>query len=68
VHNVKARGEAMELIWDIKLYKTKAGYKVKIAGEGGKVEAEAPTPHKAYKCSEVQLVIKPWLTSNADTK
>lgn len=58
----------MEIIWDIKLYKTKAGYKVKISGEGGKSEAEAKTPHKAYKYAEMQLVVKPWLTSNDSTK
>lgn len=61
----------MEKVWDIKLYKTKAGYKVKI--EGGdfgqykKVEAEAPTPHKAYRAAECQLVVKPWLTSLDET-
>lgn len=57
----------MEKVWDIKLYKTKKGYKVKI--EGGdlgyykKVEADAQTPHKAYRAAECQLVVKPWLTS-----
>ena len=59
-----------EKIWDIKLYQTKKGYKVKI--EGGclgqykKVSAEAPTPHKAYRAAELQLVVKPWLTSNEE--
>ena len=60
----------MKKVWDIKLYKTKNGYKVKI--EGGdfgqykKVEAEAPTPHKAYCAAECQLVVKPWLISQGD--
>lgn len=58
----------MNLIWDIRLYKTKSGYKVKICGEGGAVEAEAPTAHKAYRQAEAKLVVKPWLTSNEDTK
>lgn len=65
-------GGNVEKIWDIKLYQTKNGYKVKIEGEGGclgqykKVEAEAPTPHKAYRAAECQLVVKPWLTSNEE--
>jgi len=56
------------MIWSIKLYKTKLGYKVKIEGKDGQADADAPTPHKAYKAAEAKLVIKPWLTSNADTK
>ena len=61
----------MEKVWDIEVYKTKKGYKVKI--EGGdfgiykKVEAEAPTPHKAYCAAVCQLVIKPWLISSDNT-
>ena len=47
----------MEMIWSIKLYKTKLGYKVKIEGKDGQADA-----------AEAKLVIKPWLTSNADTK
>ncbi|MDO8463755.1 MAG: hypothetical protein Q7S46_00665 [Gallionella sp.] len=58
----------MEMIWSIKLYKTKLGYKVKIEGKDGQADADAPTPHKAYKAAEAKLVIKPWLTSNSDTK
>ena len=53
----------MEKVWDIKLYRTKRGWKVKIDGEGGKSQAEAATPHKAYLAAEMKLVVKPWLMS-----
>ena len=61
----------MKKIWDIKLYETKNGYKVKIEGGelGGhkKVEAKGPTAHKAYCAAKAKLVFKPWLTSLDET-
>ena len=60
----------MKKIWDIKLYRTKSGFKVQIidAEYGKKVESEAPTPHKAYLAAEKKLVMKPWLVSLDETK
>ena len=59
----------MKKIWDIKLYETKNGYKVKIEGAplGQPVWAvgeEAPTPTKAYSNATCKLVVKPWLVSD----
>ena len=57
----------MKLIWKITLHEIKTGYQVRIDGEGGSAIGKASTPHHAYRAAEVKLIVKPWLTSNADT-
>jgi len=56
-------------VWDIKLYQTKKGYKVKIEGFdpylgiSEKADAESDTPQHAYSWCMEKLVIKPWLVN-----
>mgnify|MGYP001589508811 CR=1 FL=1 len=55
---------AMEKMWDIKLYRTAKGWKVRLEGDGQRaVIGNGATPHAAYRAAECQLVKKPWLTS-----
>lgn len=58
----------MTLIWKIVLHEVKTGYQVRIDGEGGSAIGKGSTPHAAYRAAEARLVVKPWLTSNADTR
>lgn len=49
----------MTFIWEIKLYEMAKGFRVIIKGDGRTVEGQGPTPYKAYRWAENQLVRKP---------
>lgn len=49
----------MEFVWELKLYKTAAGFRVVSKGGGATVTGNGPTVVAAWRAAEVQLIYKP---------
>lgn len=49
----------MKFLWHVKLYATKNGFRVEIAGGGQTVTGNGPSVAKAFRAADMQLVVKP---------
>jgi hypothetical protein len=55
-------------IWSLTLYQTAKGYRVVIKGDGHTVTGEGRTAQEAHRAAECQLVVKPWVCAEQETR
>jgi hypothetical protein len=55
-------------IWSLTLYQSAKGYRVVIKGDGHTVTGEGPTPQSAHRSAECQLVMKPWVCAERESR